>query len=104
NEETLPGRPRSPSWYQAFGYLTRLIPVFATEWGVEENHEEDPDMLWADTLGQYLSSLRIGWTAWSWSDTPHLVRQYPRPYETIFSSLHDPTRYGDVVRNYLARP
>src|SRR5262249_48351314 len=93
-------RDRQPglNWNQAFGHLIGTVPVFAGEWGVEEaNEDNDNDRLWAEHLGQYLSSLAMGWAAWSWHDRPRLIRgNPPRPY--------DPTRYGRVVLRSLALP
>jgi endoglucanase len=96
--EGLPGPASSASWYQAFGYLATAFPVFAGEWGVREMSEDtDRDTAWAEQLGRYLSSLRMGWTAWSWWDTPHIIRRFITP-------PYQPTRYGNVVLRYLAMP
>ena len=59
---------KRPSWEKAFGKLAAQMPVFAAEWG---GSKADRD--WGIKLIHYLDVLEIGWTAWSWSDHPHLV-------------------------------
>lgn len=56
-------------WSQHFGYLTRLYPVSATEWG-----STDCSMTVSGTLLNYLdapdgnAANRMSWTIWSWND------------------------------------
>jgi endoglucanase len=77
---------KGDNWLQAFGFLTRIAPVFAGEFG-----GRDHDLDWGTRLLDYFDDLHIGWTAWSFSDDPHLV-QGPR---------FTPTPFGDLVRTRL---
>lgn len=80
---------KSLAWSQAFGLLAASAPVFAGEWGGTET-----DLAWGSALAEYLDSFGIGWTAWSWSDWPHLVQPPPAaPWE--------PTPFGTLVRDRL---
>jgi endoglucanase len=55
-------------WHRAFGHLAGRVPLFVGEWGGTADHVE-----WGTRLMRYLDTHRIGWTAWSWADWPHLV-------------------------------
>lgn len=78
-------RGKQPSWERAFGTIAASRPVFAAEWG-----GEDDDVAWGRNLAEYLRSIGIGWTAWSWRDWPHLL------------SGGRPTRFGELVKAELA--
>jgi endoglucanase len=75
-------------WPKALG-RHREVPIFVGEWGGGEK-----DLQFGADFSGELRSLEVGWTAWSWSDYPHLVVQ-PR------SPLFDPTPFGVLVRNEL---
>ena len=55
-------------WHRAFGHLVGRVPLFVAEWGGTADH-----LAFGVRLLRYLESHRIGWTAWSWADWPHLV-------------------------------
>jgi endoglucanase len=76
-------------WERAFGHLADRVPVFAAEWGGEPG-----DLAWGARLHRYLEAREIGWTAWSWSDWPHLVADARR-------GDHSPTAFGELVRDAL---
>ncbi len=76
------------TWPDAFGNLSQVAPVFAGEFG---GGDTPADLDFGRRLGDYLRQLGIGWTAWSWNDTPLLVSRYRA------------TAFGDVVRQQLAR-
>jgi aryl-phospho-beta-D-glucosidase BglC (GH1 family) len=78
-------RNKGDNWEQAFGALARHQPVFAGECGGVEH-----DVDWGRSLFAYLQDLGIGFTAWSWSDHPHLVHRYL------------PTEFGNVVRRAIS--
>lgn len=85
-----PHAPRAAlSWAEAFGRLSREVPVFVAEWGGESGH-----LRWGETLARYLRRLDLGWTAWSWSD-------YPRLVVDAQSGNYEPTEFGDLVRRAL---
>jgi len=73
------------NWEDAFGNLATRVPVFAAEWGGQEEDQE-----WGRSLADYFDQLGMGWTAWSWSNEPFLVAGYV------------PTQFGEVVRARLA--
>jgi hypothetical protein len=83
-------RNKGSDWDRAFGDLSRDVPVFAGEWG-----GSDTDVEWGRTLAAYLADHNMGWTAWSWSDDPHLVQPPPGPPYT-------PTPFGSLVQSLLA--
>ena len=83
------GSSASPSWREAFGDLSRTIPVFVGEWGGGPEH-----LGWGETLIRYLRRLDIGWAAWSWSD-------YPRLVVNAQAREWDPTDFGRLVRRAL---
>jgi endoglucanase len=62
---------KGSNWDQAFGQLSRFIPVFAAEFG-----GWDDDLDWGERLLEYFDRHNIGWTAWSWSDKPHLMDRF----------------------------
>ncbi len=78
---------KGTDWDAAFGDLARTRPVFAAEWG-----GGDRDIAWGLELYRYLTALGVGWTAWSWSDDPRLIKA---------GSL-DTTAFGNLVRAALA--
>jgi hypothetical protein len=80
---------RSIGWDDAFGTLAAHAPVFVSEWG-----GDDDAVGWGRELVEYLDRLEIGWTAWSWSDRPRLVRNAQLGDST-------PTTFGDLVRGAL---
>ena len=82
------------NWTDAFGRLAATVPVFAGEWG---GNDADASP-WGEALAIYMSALGMGWTAWSWVDWPYL-RQASLP-----SGLSMPTRFGNLVRHWLAMP
>ncbi len=86
---TMLGISTTPNWQEAFGDLAARVPVFAGEWGGENSEQ---DLAWGEALGTYLNNLGMGWTAWSWSDWPYLVRN------------GQPTGFGLLVRRYLSPP
>lgn len=71
-------------WSRAFGYLSGDVPLFAGEWGGTAGHLE-----WGRRAAAYFRELGMGWTAWSWSDHPHLVK------------AGAPTEFGELVRAEL---
>jgi hypothetical protein len=79
---------KGSDWSGAFGNLSGSVPVFAGEFGGSETPD---DMDFVQRLIDYLEGLEIGWTAWSWSDSPFLVSRYA------------PTAFGNVVRESLAK-
>jgi len=76
---------KAAPWSEAFEWLASEAPLFAAEWGGEEEHLE-----WGRQAAARFDQLGIGWTAWSWSDRPHLIRG------------GTPTAFGDLVRSALA--
>ena len=74
-------------WPQAFGNLSRIVPVFLGEFGGQDKTEE---LAFVRGLVAYAQQLGIGWTAWSWFNDPFLVNRY------------EATRFGDIVRRGLA--
>ena len=63
-------------WTRAFGRVSQDVPVFAGELG-----GYDLDIDWGRRLFRYLDEREIGWTAWSWSDRPHLrLNGLPTPF------------------------
>ena len=77
------------SWPDAFGDLACHAPVFMSEWGGGPEHLE-----WGRALVEYATALGIGWTAWSWSDRPRLVRDAQ-------AQCYEPTEFGRLVREAL---
>ncbi len=84
-----PWRRLEDDWDRAFGHLAARVPVFAGEWGGEPG-----DLEWGARLRRYLDARDIGWTAWSWSDWPHLVADARR-------GDRSPTAFGELVRDGL---
>jgi hypothetical protein len=76
-------------WDRAFGGLAATYPVFAGEWG-----GEDQDVEWGRRLAGYLETRGIGWTAWSWKDWPQLILPPGEP-------PYEPTAFGALVRGLL---
>jgi hypothetical protein len=79
---------RGNGWSEAFGNLSKSAPVFAGEFGGSDTRG---DLDFIQRLIRYLGDLEIGWTAWSWSNTPFLVTRYAT------------TSFGEVVRQSLAK-
>lgn len=77
-------RSKGSNWAGAFGNLASLAPVFAGEWG-----GTDDDLAWGARLADYFAARGIGWTAWSWCDSPHLTRDGA------------PTKFGELVRSRI---
>jgi hypothetical protein len=75
-------------WPEAFGNLSKSVPVFAGEFG---GYDTPEDLDFVQRLIRYMQELEIGWTAWSWSDSPFLVTRYAT------------TPFGEVVRQSLAK-
>jgi hypothetical protein len=87
------GLERGIGWMAAFGHLARLAPVLVSEWG-----GGDADVVWGRTLAAFMDEQGLGWTAWSWSDRPRLVRN-------AALGDYEPTAFGGLVRSLLtARP
>jgi aryl-phospho-beta-D-glucosidase BglC (GH1 family) len=78
-------RNKGNRWEESFGRLARTHPVFAGECG-----GTDDDLEWGRALFDYLDFLGMGFTAWSWSDRPHLI------------SGNQPTKFGQLVREVMA--
>lgn len=77
---------KGTNWSEAFGELSRRVPVFVGEFG---GHDTSDDLEFGGRLMEYMQELEIGWTAWSWSDAPVLVKRYAA------------TQFGDLVRQQL---
>jgi aryl-phospho-beta-D-glucosidase BglC (GH1 family) len=77
---------KGTQWDMAFGNLSRFVPVFAAEFG-----GWDDDLDWGNRLLQYFDRHQIGWTAWSWSDKPHLIDRFAV------------SPFGELVRANLQR-
>ncbi|MCS7023661.1 MAG: glycoside hydrolase family 5 protein [Bryobacteraceae bacterium] len=73
-------------WSRAFGCFASEAPLFAGEWGGTSEHVE-----WGRRLAAFFRQLRMGWTAWSWSDYPYLMRH------------GQPTEFGALVQQELRR-
>jgi endoglucanase len=76
-------------WDRAFGHLASRVPVFAGEWGGTAD-----DVDWGERLVRYFVAHAIGWSAWSWADSPRLVAS---------AQNHDytPTPFGEIVKEAL---
>ncbi len=59
---------KGAQWEECFGALSRTYPVFSAEWGGNEYQFD-----WGRRLLAYFDQIGIGWTAWSWSDWPHMM-------------------------------
>lgn len=71
----------------AFGWLAGQQPLFGGEWG-----GHDGDLNWGRDIARYMDERGMGWTAWSWSDDPHLVRDgVPTPFGELVRSLLTPS-------------
>jgi endoglucanase len=80
---------KGSNWNEAFGNLSKSVPVFVGEFGGADTLDE---LDYLRRLTQYLEELEIGWTAWSWFDDPFLVTR------------NAPTAFGDLVRRRLVTP
>ena len=83
-------RNKGRNWDEAFGCLSQTHPVFAGEWGGGAE-----DIQWGLDLIAYFQQHHIGWTAWSWSDYPHLL-------DAPVTAGYRPTLFGRVVRDALS--
>jgi endoglucanase len=79
-------RPRGEAWPECFGALSLTHPVFAGEWGFEQEEHA----AWGRRVLDYLDLLGLGWTAWSWNDRP------------LLQSGGEPTTFGRIVHEALA--
>jgi endoglucanase len=70
-------------WRKALG-RSRDVPVFVGEWGGTND-----DIAFGRDLAARMQQDALGWTAWSWSDYPHLVQDL------------QPTVFGEFVRSQL---
>jgi endoglucanase len=75
------------AWDKYFGNAARTLPVFAGEFGGEA-----ADIEWGRRLMEYLRVRGIGWTAWSWVDSPRLTQ----------TDRRTPTDFGLLVKDGLA--
>ncbi len=64
------------SWDDAFGNLTATYPVFATEFGFQNNPPNKPENgctrctgVYREEIISFLEAKNISWTVWSFSDT-----------------------------------
>lgn len=78
---------KGEKWEDNFGNLSKVVPVFAGEFGGSESSK---DIDFVQRLLTYMEDLGMGWAAWSWSNEPFLVSRYM------------PTAFGDAVRRRLA--
>jgi len=78
-------RNKGRLWDRSFGNKALEVPVFAGEFG-----GDDEDLDWGRELLDYFDERRMGWTAWSWRDKPHL------------QNSNKPTRFGELVRDRLS--
>jgi len=76
------------AWDKYFGNFADDLPLFAGEFGGEEN-----DLDWGRQLLAYFDQKRMGWTAWSWSNQPYLTEPDRRTA----------TDFGTLVRSALIR-
>ena len=77
------------TWSSRFGFVGENRPLFIGEFGGSDEHFE-----WGARLLQYMEERACGWTAWSWSDHPRLVKNAQ-------SGDHSPTQFGGLVRGAL---
>ncbi len=83
-----PNRP-ARDWKKRWGHLSGKYPVFIGEWGGGMT-----DLAWGATLSSVMRTKCCGWTAWSWVDHPHLVRD-------ARNCDYTPTAFGELVRAEL---
>ncbi len=83
-----PGRPYW-EWHDRFGFAGLDTPLFIGEWG-----GGDGDVEWGARLLSFVQGRCCGWTAWSWSDRPHLVRNAQAGEYTA-------TPFGEFVRSEI---
>jgi len=79
-----PNRSRS-QWSSRFGHICSDRPLFIGEWG-----GGDGDLKWGLRLISYMRRVACGWTAWSWTDLPKLVRD-------AMAGDYTPTDFGNLV-------
>lgn len=83
-----PNRPRR-QWSSRFGHRCSDHPLFIGEWGGGSS-----DLKWGSGLVSYVRKVACGWTAWSWVDSPKLVRN-------ARACDYTPTEFGRLVRSEL---
>jgi hypothetical protein len=76
------------AWDKYFGDYVEDIPVFAGEFGGEEE-----DLEWGIRILEYFDKKLMGWTAWSWSNQPYLTQ----------GDRRTPTAFGELILNALLR-
>ena len=76
------------AWSKAIGRY-REAPIFVGEWG-----GTNQELQFGSNLAARLRKLGLGWTAWSWTDFPHLIASPTAPE-------FKPTPFGALVRNEL---
>jgi len=79
---------KTSDWPKALSRIAD-VPVFIGEWG-----GADDQLAFGRKLAALMRDQRLGWTAWSWVDYPHLV-QPPGP------SNYLPTAFGQLVKDEL---
>jgi endoglucanase len=85
-----PDRPEW-AWLDRFGFAGAEAPLFIGEWG-----GGDEDVEWGARLLSFMEGRCCGWTAWSWADRPHLVRNAQAGDYTA-------TAFGEVVRSAITQ-
>jgi len=78
-------------WTNRFGHVGDDRPLFLGEFG-----GSDDDFEWGARLLAYAKERACGWTAWSWSDYPRLVKNAQ-------GGDHTPTQFGSLVRGALTQ-
>lgn len=74
------------AWDEYFGNLSDTHPVFLGEFGGGEE-----DLEWGRQILAYFEEKELGWTAWSWVDSPRLTE----------SDRRTPTAFGELVYEAL---
>lgn len=77
-------------WNSRFGNAGEEKPLFIGEFG-----GGDDDFEWGARLLSFAKERACGWTAWSWSDHPRLVKNAQ-------AGDHTPTAFGGLVKGALA--
>jgi hypothetical protein len=115
--EPVPNPEAIWNYYLGGSQLRSSCPVFFGEWGPLEFHSDDAKQAWAHAFESYLRSFLhqgadrqglAGWTAWSWSADPHMVKKNDvtqnskdfdaRPEKPVL------TPWGQLVKNALSTP
>jgi len=90
-------------WNSNFGNITRLSPLFATEWGYYTEDQSICDTAatfgwnwpgYGTRLVTYMASRNMSWTAWAWAPNscPSLL---------LSSNMYQPSQYGQFVQTTL---